>query len=82
MIEVADLVKDTSRRLGLKILAGDKGMHRTIGQRELNRPGLALAGFFELFQTDRIQVLGNTEILFLNKMSDAAREPFFDKQFA
>ncbi len=81
MIEVADLVKDTARRLGLKAVTGEKGMHRTIGQQELNRPGLALAGFFELFQADRIQIIGNTEILFLNQMSDDAMESVLRKLF-
>ncbi len=82
MIEIADLVKDTFRRLGLKIIAGDEGIHHTVGQRELNRPGLALAGFFELFQSERIQVIGNTELLFLNQMTESAREKILERLFA
>ena len=81
MIEIADLVRDTFRRLGLKVIAGDLGIHRTLAQRELNRPGLALAGFFELFQSERIQIIGNTEILFLNQMTDTARESILNKLF-
>jgi len=81
LIEIADLVRDTFRRLGLKVIAGDLGIHRTLAQRELNRPGLALAGFFELFQSERIQIIGNTEILFLNQMTDTARESILNKLF-
>lgn len=73
MIEVAELARDTSRRLGLTLVAGEAGMHRAIGQMELNRPGLALAGFLELFQADRIQIIGNTEILYLSRMADDQR---------
>jgi len=79
LIEIIDLVRDTNRRLGLSVIAGEQGMRRTLGQRELNRPGLALAGFFELFQADRVQIIGNTEILFLNQMSEPARRDILNK---
>jgi HPr kinase/phosphorylase len=39
----------------------------------LHRPGLALAGFIELFTFDRVQILGNTEIKYLNSLSEEAR---------
>ncbi len=39
---------------------------RLIVERNLHRPGLVLAGYAELFQQQRIQVLGNTECRFLH----------------
>jgi len=62
-----------TRRLKLRIVAGHSGLTGTIGQMDLHRPGLALAGFIELFPSGRIQLLGNTEILYLSRLSEQAR---------
>lgn len=40
---------------------------------EVDRPGLALTGFFDLFETSRIQLIGNAECHYLTNMSDADR---------
>ncbi|MBQ4110646.1 MAG: HPr(Ser) kinase/phosphatase [Clostridia bacterium] len=40
---------------------------------ELNRPGLPLAGFFDYFDDDRIQILGNAEYTFLSNLSSEER---------
>ena len=34
-----------------------------ISNTEVNRPGLAFAGFFELFNKERIQIIGQAEYL-------------------
>jgi len=68
MIEVSELARGMSRRLKLTLKAGRAGLTRTIGAMELNRPGLALTGFVQLFPAGRIQLLGNTEILYLSSL--------------
>ena len=35
---------------------------------EINRPGLALSGFLELFDSTRIQIIGNAEYRYLNSL--------------
>jgi len=35
---------------------------------EVNRPGLALAGFYEIFESDRIQLIGKAETHYLNSL--------------
>ena len=40
---------------------------------EVNRPGLALAGFFELFEPSRIQIVGRAEHRYLSRMTEADR---------
>ena len=51
---------------------------------EVNRPGLALAGFTELFDSFRIQVIGRLEHRYLSELTDAERyarlEAFFKLQ--
>ena len=43
---------------------------------ELNRPGLPLAGFFDYFDDDRIQILGNAEYTFLSNLTSVAPNEF------
>ena len=40
---------------------------------EVDRPGLALSGFFEYFKTDRIKLIGNAEYRYLSLLGDAER---------
>ncbi len=40
---------------------------------EVSRPGLALAGFFEIFNAERIQIIGNAERQYLESLSPAER---------
>jgi len=44
-----------------------------ISSSDVNRPGLALAGFFDHFDPRRIQLLGNAESLYLQKMEEEQR---------
>ncbi|MFT6864752.1 MAG: HPr kinase/phosphorylase [Akkermansiaceae bacterium] len=49
------------------------GLNRRIEEPAVNRPGLALAGFIDYFAKKRIQVLGNSENSYLEKLSDQLR---------
>ena len=40
---------------------------------EVNRPGLALAGFYELFEESRMQLLGRAEYRYLQSLSEEKR---------
>ncbi len=55
-------------------MAGSSGLRRNIVEGAINRPGLALAGFFEHFAFKRIQVLGFAEHAYLMSMGDEERE--------
>ena len=44
-----------------------------IKNREVNRPGLALAGFFEVFEPTRIQLLGKAEYCYLSELEESVR---------
>ena len=41
-----------------------------ISRSDTNRPALALSGFFNLFEPDRIQLIGNAEHEFLASMNE------------
>lgn len=55
--------------LGLEIETGLEFMDQPITEAALNRPGLALAGFFQYFAQRRIQVLGLAEQSYLKSLS-------------
>ena len=59
--------------LSLTLLGERHGFDRAIIEPAPNRPGLALAGFFSYFAKKRIQVLGNSEMSYLKKLTPAMR---------
>ena len=69
-ITVESFFKQNRRRLALKLVAGQEGMDRKLTSCEIHRPGLALAGFVELYTFDRVQVLGNTEMIYLAELPE------------
>jgi HPr kinase/phosphorylase len=59
--------------LGLTLLGERVGFDRLISEPAMNRPGLALAGFFSYFARKRVQVLGNSELSYLKKLPEPMR---------
>ncbi len=53
-----------------------------INSPEINRPGLPLCGYFELFDSARMQILGMAEIRFLEQKADDATYKALDEFFA
>ncbi len=50
-----------------------------ISTAEINRPGLQMAGYYEFFDKNRIQILGKSEISFLNRFTpEKARSRMLD----
>ena len=41
---------------------------------EINRPGLALGGYYERFENTRIQIIGNAEIHYLRSLTEEERD--------
>ncbi len=48
---------------------------------DVARPGLQLAGYFDHFEPVRLQLLGNVEMSYLEKLSQAERRTVFDRFF-
>lgn len=46
---------------------------------DVARPGLQLAGYFDHFEPMRLQVMGNVEVSYLEKLSEAERAITFDR---
>ncbi len=70
-IPVSHLLQNMAQDLDLELLAGFQGVDRPVFSWDVNRPGLALSGYLDYFANDRVQILGNTEIHFMERMRPA-----------
>ncbi|MBN1699237.1 MAG: HPr kinase/phosphorylase [Spirochaetales bacterium] len=65
--------------LNLSCIAGRPGLVREISLPEIDRPGLALSGFFENFAFKRIQIFGRGENAYLKKLEDEGKHDTIEK---
>ncbi len=66
---VGDFFRRHGEHLHLELLGSDSGLERMIFEPSVNRPGLALAGFYLYFAYKRVQVLGNSEFAYLEDLT-------------
>ena len=66
-------VRDVQDKLGLEICAGAEGLERQIDKSDISRPGLEMAGFFNFYPADRVQLLGKTELAFFARLEPEVR---------
>jgi len=78
---VRDLLERKGDPLQLEALTGDVGLDRLIPTPEASSPGLALAGYTTRFAAHRLQILGETEISYLNSLSTAERRKALETLF-
>jgi HPr kinase/phosphorylase len=78
-ITVAYFFENIQKRFDIRFrpLNDVDGKSRRIPERDLHRPGLAIAGFTRLFTYKRLQILGNTESRYLNHLSREDRNTAF-----
>jgi HPr kinase/phosphorylase len=67
--------------LNLRCIAGRPGLTREITVPEIDRPGLALTGFFDKFAYRRVQVFGRGESAYLQKLEREGDYKNIDKMF-
>ena len=60
----------------------DEEIDNVIEVSDIKRPGLELAGFFDYFTPERIQILGRTELSFIKELSPELLEKRFNKLFS
>jgi HPr kinase/phosphorylase len=73
---------DTKIDLHLNLVAGQDGLSKEIVVGDINRPGLGLAGFFDFFAYDRIQIFGLGETAFIRQLTPERRQEVFEKFFS
>ena len=67
--------------LELRCIGGRRGLVREISIPDINRPGLAISGFFDSFVYKRVQLFGKGETAYIQKLhdekNDASLKQFF-----
>ena len=83
-VKLSELVK--KMKLEIIYVPGEGGIddceNIRIGTSDINRPGLALTGFLDYFEHNRIQLLGNAEYKYLEGQSEAARKQRIETLFS
>jgi HPr kinase/phosphorylase len=73
VVTVEGFYKSHAETLQMKLEGPSVGFHRKIREPTINRPGLALSGFYTYFAEKRVQVLGAAENSYLKSLSSRLR---------
>jgi HPr kinase/phosphorylase len=65
---VAHFLETYREKLKMELVTGENGLSRLIHEGTINRPALALTGFFKYFANKRVQVLGAAEMTYLKTL--------------
>ncbi|MGE0003110.1 MAG: HPr(Ser) kinase/phosphatase [Candidatus Izemoplasmatales bacterium] len=63
-------VSEVVRALKLEVLAGKDGLSCEVTNPSLSKPGLELAGMFDFYEHDRIQIIGSKEGTFFHWLNE------------
>ena len=80
-LSVGTLFERMKEPLELELLGSAAGLEREITGPEASSPGLVLAGYLNRFPYQRIQVLGETEITYLQSLSEELRISHLEQFF-
>jgi HPr kinase/phosphorylase len=72
-ISAGELLQDTALAVGLTLLAGAGGLNRRISHTRIQKSGLALAGHYHGVVPSRVQILGETELSYLQGLPPQER---------
>ncbi len=81
VLDLLDMDYKEQDALELRCIAGRKGLAREVTVPDINRPGLALSGFFENFAFQRIQLIGLGESAYLKKLTSEGTTDGISKLF-
>lgn len=69
-ITISEFFENKKKDLALSLVTEPETLNRKLNSPHINRPGLALAGFLEVFVSDCIQILGETEVHYLQSLNE------------
>jgi HPr kinase/phosphorylase len=80
-ITVQQFYEFGAKRLKMKLEGGAEGLLRPITNARVQKTGLALANFVECTTQDRVQLLGRTEMSYLEQLKPGPRTKMLDNLF-
>ncbi|HEX8422325.1 MAG TPA: hypothetical protein VF634_02890, partial [Pyrinomonadaceae bacterium] len=76
---VGDFIAHAPPQLELRVLAGERGLQsRRITSSRIQKLGLALSGFTHYIHAGRVQIIGQSEVLFLGQLTPERRREAID----
>jgi HPr kinase/phosphorylase len=72
-------MKHIMNKFDLELIAGKEGIEREVTTSDISRPGIEMAGYFTHYPPERIQLLGRTELSFVNELNNEVRLERFQK---
>jgi len=82
VLDLIDADLEEHNSLNLKCIGGRKGLVREIKIPDINRPGLALSGFFDSFAHERIQIFGRGEAAYIWKLEENKACEYIEQMFS
>ncbi len=79
VVTIESFYNSHAEKLLMKLEGPRVGFHRKIREPTINRPGLALSGFYTYFAEKRVQVLGAAEHSYLKSLTPKTRVKRFRK---
>jgi len=67
-LTIQEILEEKEAGLDLELLAGGGGLQNLVRVPRIQKPGLALTGYTTNLHPDRVQVLGSTELSFLEQL--------------
>lgn len=77
VLTAGQVVKDYK----LDLVSGEQGLDNVVSKPQVSRPGIELAGLFDFYEDDRIQVLGSKEVTFFGWLNEQDQEIRVDMLF-
>jgi HPr kinase/phosphorylase len=81
-LTVGRLIERMRDALQLEHVGATGGLDRLIENPDVSSPGLAVAGYVDRFPSQRLQVLGETEIMYLRSLDPAVRRRHLESFFS
>jgi HPr kinase/phosphorylase len=73
-VVVQELEQSQEHHLELTLMAGQKGLKNMITHSQVQKMGLALTGFIQFINPERLQIIGNTEMAYFNTLTPGMQE--------
>jgi HPr kinase/phosphorylase len=80
-VTVERLLDDRQNQFELTVLGGRNGLKGKILNAEIHRPGLALSGFIDRYPDKRTQLLGETEMAYLQSLDSSHRRTLLERLY-
>ena len=81
-VSVREFFESFKDMIQMELLAGEQGLDNMIAEKSLNRPALAVTGYFKEFANKRLQLFGAGEMAYLSDQTAPVREKLLNDVFS